>query len=780
MATGTSRYDLVAIGLVTVLFVLAAVSVDLLGFGAVALLVWVLHVSTPRASTTIAPASTPTPGSTKPVADTPYRSVYSAEPAVFPDEVQARDVARREFESWVSDLPRAPKRSSDLIRSIELHSRHVARLITEIEARRVVECYEPAQSQLPTCAPPMTRQQVDSWNPPSDLPRASRFITSCWTCRATGVVGCTTCGASGRVECTSCNGLGKYYGYAANGARRRLNCKTCRGKGRVTCAECTRGKVACPTCRCAKKLAGWLEVRAEQRRDTEIIPEAPAQLAFAWSRPGVPAADEQFASDALTLDVITKRRPLTPDDLPPCVPATWRAEHARRLQPRMQPGERIQSQTFTFLAVPSASITYSLLDQQQTVVLDGFRMVPPPAGTAAGEPFVRRARQLGRLAIALTALPVAAAAAYLARGSYFTSGRAAGSVACLVVAAAISAALVYGAVWNASLGRRRARIWGLAAVVPIALAVLAAAIAEPRIGRANDFIAADRLSDAAIELRALGLPPTDDAWADLHLRSSLGASTCAQAVVLLHDIRAGLPQRDEAQAHADDLAIAETAAAIRAQQPDQANVALACSSTARRATPAAGTLRAEIADLATRRCINSKDWSCALERAAFATDPARLRSEILTAIHIQADLRAAAATTTLDLKRRIEEERAVLLLWQTYLIEPGSTTALPRPVVDLRTALSRDETALAAQERLARIRAQAEERRQEAMAERERKRAELAAERERRRQAAEEARERRASRGLLCNDGTLSPSCTCGGSHRGCCSWHGGVAGCAD
>lgn len=34
------------------------------------------------------------------------------------------------------------------------------------------------------------------------------------------------------------------------------------------------------------------------------------------------------------------------------------------------------------------------------------------------------------------------------------------------------------------------------------------------------------------------------------------------------------------------------------------------------------------------------------------------------------------------------------------------------------------------------------------------------------------------SGGLLCNDGTVSPSCTCGGSHRGCCSWHGGVAGC--
>lgn len=31
---------------------------------------------------------------------------------------------------------------------------------------------------------------------------------------------------------------------------------------------------------------------------------------------------------------------------------------------------------------------------------------------------------------------------------------------------------------------------------------------------------------------------------------------------------------------------------------------------------------------------------------------------------------------------------------------------------------------------------------------------------------------------LLCRDGTTSPSCVCGGPKRGCCSHHGGVAGC--
>ena len=50
----------------------------------------------------------------------------------------------------------------------------------------------------------------------------------------------------------------------------------------------------------------------------------------------------------------------------------------------------------------------------------------------------------------------------------------------------------------------------------------------------------------------------------------------------------------------------------------------------------------------------------------------------------------------------------------------------------------------------------------------------------RREEAAREAASRSwATAPLLCNDGMLSPTCVCGGSHRGCCSHHGGVAGCS-
>jgi len=76
---------------------------------------------------------------------------------------------------------------------------------------------------------------------------------------------------------------------------------------------------------------------------------------------------------------------------------------------------------------------------------------------------------------------------------------------------------------------------------------------------------------------------------------------------------------------------------------------------------------------------------------------------------------------------------------------------------------------------------EAEEKRAEAAAERERQRQERAERQraaERRRRAADNPPAEAWPQGLRCNDGTMSPSCTCGGSHRGCCSHHGGVAGC--
>ena len=58
-------------------------------------------------------------------------------------------------------------------------------------------------------------------------------------------------------------------------------------------------------------------------------------------------------------------------------------------------------------------------------------------------------------------------------------------------------------------------------------------------------------------------------------------------------------------------------------------------------------------------------------------------------------------------------------------------------------------------------------------------RAQRAADRVRSRAERQERRSRRSGASLVCRDGSYSPTCTCGGSRRGCCSHHGGVRGCS-
>jgi hypothetical protein len=98
---------------------------------------------------------------------------------------------------------------------------------------------------------------------------------------------------------------------------------------------------------------------------------------------------------------------------------------------------------------------------------------------------------------------------------------------------------------------------------------------------------------------------------------------------------------------------------------------------------------------------------------------------------------------------------------------PPAIEALLVPVNQEVEIANKKAAALAAIE-------EAKRKQQEAIAEARRKQEEAAAAA---RAAAEERAQRAASRSLVCRDGSTS-GCSCAGSHRGCCSHHGGVAGC--
>lgn len=141
-------------------------------------------------------------------------------------------------------------------------------------------------------------------------------------------------------------------------------------------------------------------------------------------------------------------------------------------------------------------------------------------------------------------------------------------------------------------------------------------------------------------------------------------------------------------------------------------------------------------------------------------------------------LGVTATTTDLELKRVHEQwQRARAACGDKWQPRHDQAYGVFATQVEARQQeLARLAEADAVEEQRALVAAERERQQQARAAERERQQQRRAGERHRR--AASEAPTDQAPRGLRCRDGTLSPSCSCGGPHRGCCSWHGGVAGC--
>jgi hypothetical protein len=573
-----------------------------------------------------------------------------------------------------------------------------------------------------------------------------------------------------------CVGAGKVHGVTANGARRLLNCKTCKGKATLRCEACTKGQVDCTGCERSGRIEHWLEVEGGPRDgDIQIEPDGAVTRAFPWGKDGVPASDDEIRQDARILCAVTEDRLLTLDDLPGEVPEDWRSAHWQAIQARLQPGERVVSQTFSLLEVPSIEATYVVGSESQSIELEGLRLLAPPVSVDGL--FHGRALALRRLAMVLAVVPLVVGAVYAARGTYFHSAAALGVIVC----AAIAAAVVYGVFWQVTLwgGARR---WLALAIPPIAAATALAIIAEPSAAAARRFIEEGQLELAEAELTALGNPADGELgplWADVHLKRALTTKTCAVASGFTAKIAASTPQHATARAHADSLAAAEAEQALADGRLEAAGAALSCASEALRSGVAGRRIHARIQGAASRRCLTARDWPCVLARAAEVERDGEtaaagvLRDAAREAVRAEITAASSAARTEKDLARRIELRRTAVDLWTRYLLPE---TGEPAELAALKSAAATDQLALDRQNEVARKQRIAEEQRRAAE---EARKLEAQAREESRRRAEEEQRTRQSMpRSIRCCDGTLSPSCMCGASRRGCCSHHGGVCGC--
>lgn len=753
---------------------IAAVGVYLLAIAAVGFVGWLVRVATKKT-----PAAEVPPAPQPPPPRSLYSVVVPVEAAAFETRDSAQLAARRCFGAWAAQLPKAPRDPRDAVVDVRVRMKMIGRLVTVLDGRRVVWRAQPKAGRAVVTRAPVSPEQFDPWNPPADLRSRSYYVASCWTCGGDGKVSCVACAGAGRQTCRACDGACKTYGYTSNGQRRLLNCKECRGKGSVVCDGCRRGNVECSTCQAFKRLECWLEVDESRRIDVQIEPDGAMTKAFEWGQDGVLATDDQVRRDARVMHALELGRAVTPSDLRGQVDETWVAENWSAIQPTVNAGERIRSQTFQLLEVPETAVEYAVGNVRQQVVFEGLRMLAPAVD--ADQAFAARASTLTRLAWVLAALPIGALILYASRGEYFFTERTGPLVAGIVACAAFAAICAYGVFWSASLGRRKGRGWIIASLPAVAGACVLAVVAEPSVARADDLIAAGLLDQARFELDALG-PRTEPElaarWNEVDLREALAATTCTLANASTARMTAGSEARARAQAHADQLALKAAGVAYAQRKLDDAVAQLRCASEQARSGKEGRSLLSSIEIARASQCLEAEDWACVFAATGTARthggaeEAEKLSSTAATAIRARVDRDVKAAKVEKDLSRRVLLQRDALDLWTRYLTleAGGDKTALAA----LQATQAADERALSRVEEVAAQRRAAEEKREaERAAAQERRR--LAAEQreERRREAAEERASQQlrlepqrscckyCSSGCPCGDSCISCSKTC-------------------
>lgn len=745
--------------------------------------------SAPNPAHSIEFVAKPAPLETRAVVEHPYRETARAQPTIFDDPQALESWGHKAFALWASELPMAPSDLTGILARVEPRMRVVGRMRTELDLRRLVWREAPYRGREAASGGAIDAARVDPFGDEAEIRQLSRFISLCPGCGGTGQVLCHACAGTERISCGSCSGEGKVMGYASNGSRRRLNCKPCRGRGTFACEGCRKGKVDCVGCGTTGKLERWLEVERD-RRVVVVTRTGEADLrSLPWESQDVD--DSDLAKDARIAAVVSRAGALEERDLPPQVPASWREQYWAGMQPRLSAGQRVAAQRFQLLELPAAALTYGFAGAQQVVTFEGMRLAPPRR--EADQLFHARASRLRGYGVGLGAVPGIALIAYAARGQYFLSGL----MFIAVLGLALAAALLFAALGKQTL-RRPAKGWALAALAPTLGAAVALAEAEPSIGQARAYLRAGLLAKAEAELTALGGAgdaEVADGWQELYLRRARSRATCQAIVAELAKLTHGSRRREQAQALADRAALVASEGALARGDVAAARSELACASeTAREGAEGLG-LRVRAGLLEAAGCLSARDWAC-VQRAAErlealpgpgAAKAGELRGELTAKVRAVVDERMLGLARETDVRRRVAAEREAIELWVRYLMAPNARE--PAELFVLRTALERDEGLLVKlEQREAKLRAAEEakaaaaERKRVAAEARKQRAAEQAEARKQR--AAEQAEANKAARWgnspLVCNDGTYSPSCTCGrDSYRGCCSHHGGVSGCS-
>ncbi len=640
-------------------------------------------------------------------------------------------------------------------------TQHYLRAGHQIERREVVLHCAPgsgSRASQVTALPDHTLE--DPWQVDSDSLRArTTCVSVCPGCAGLKRLKCMNCTGSGRIACSNCGGSGREAGERGSRA-----CSRCRGRGDMKCSNCKSGSVDCHRCGAVGRVHAWLEVVCTRLAQVLVYPRL-----------------ESVSLHRRVDDIVDFERPVGQYEHALLADTGWTspesyrlpAELVARLDPRTDRLAATRTQIFRGVVYEFA---FDIATGPGRILVGGQ---PPQVSGASNTLALATRRVISGVVLAVGVASALALAVYFAaRGEWFSQGGYAAAVLGYSIIAALGLASTVHVMQLRHLDRVRGNL-----VAAIALFLVGACgsltawmLAAPSAASVAEKIGRGDLVATKVELAAL--KSTRDASgarleAELarlehdhndaeHLESVKRQQTISAAVTEYakpwhNDAQrqaAGVVLAQRTIAEVDTAIVASDANALRDIADAVATLDL---ETARRCLVLAAIFDASAALVENRFSDASKaldDVSLAKEAAPDAFDTARLA--LLSGVRT----RHAAV---LDESRTADDTALVLLAAEADQLSVIYETW--RAPTD--TPLKHSGLAQASGDAAARI---------EREVQREQKR--LWAEAKRKADAQADAQRRYDRTALVCNDGTRSPSCTCGGSRRGCCSRHGGVSHC--
>ncbi|MCC7542329.1 MAG: hypothetical protein IT379_39290 [Deltaproteobacteria bacterium] len=568
-------------------------------------------------------------------------------------------------------------------------------------------------------------------------------LEKCSTCGGNGSHACTVCDGSLRAPCDECEGSGR-----VPGVRGMKNCPRCRGNGDRKCVACDRGTMFCLPC--AGRGSVSAGTKAETSRRTVVLVH-PRDGSAVRRHVGIEMPADFDVEPSRWPARLEKSEKPKATELPP------------ELRPQLAPRERIVSCYVQRFASSTYRVTY------RAALRTGHVLVEEPWRAASGDEQPLHTRGLLSLGAAAVMAVIAFVAiiAFYRRHEWYVSEGVGWPLWLFAVGAAVAAPRAARGLLLARRAWTARRTWLPVAAYGVLVVgmVVAFAVPTPSIATAEAALASGDLVRAEAEAAALADLGIDTALADrvrdqIQLRHVRESQDAAAAATWLRQ-----PWRTASTRRAATREVRERLSheiRTRVRSGDGEGLAMLAGTIADVAPDLSQAAEREAAVARLASCTRQGSFECAESSLREATR-LRVPHARLEPARTQLGTRMQEILTRDDAVARSSDAAAAVVL-----LRPMAETAeryeriFDRPATPTKVSLDervrRAEADVAASERRA---AQARA---------------VAARRDRR----EQARNDRAFAPLLCRDGTYSPSCTCGGSRRGCCSHHGGVAGCSE